>query len=713
MLQVIQNLKDGRTEVVDVPAPGVRPGTVLIRTVRSLVSPGTERMVVGFGKANLFDKARQQPDKVRQVLAKVRSDGVLPTLDAVQAKLDQPVALGYCNAGVVLAVGEGVPDLKPGDAVVSNGPHAEVVSVPHRLVARVPDGVGFDDAAFTVLAAIGLQSVRLLEPTLGERFAVFGLGAIGLLSVQILRAHGAQVLGVDFSAERCALAREFGAQSVDLSRGEDPVAAALAWTGGVGVDGALLAAATDSDEPIHQAATMCRRRGRIVLVGVVGLKLQRDDFYKKELSFQVSCSYGPGRYDVEYEQKGQDYPIGWVRWTQQRNFEAILELLRDGRLRVGPLLSGRVPLSEAPAFYERLATGEGGLAVLIEYEGRDERTLLRRSVGGENPSATPRAVGPRPRARVSVLGAGEHCTRVLLPALKETRAECWTIGTQQGTSAAHAGRKFGFRRTTSDLQAMLDDGETDALLCSTRHDSHARYVLAAIERDLPIYIEKPLVLTDAELDAVQAAAQRRNARVMVGFNRRFSPLTTRALDLLAGSTAPRSIVITVNAGAIPRDHWIFDPLAGGGRLVGEGCHFVDLARCFAGSPIVDGRVRAASTGGRVIDDIFFLDLAFADGSHAAVQYLSNGNKAYPKERVEVFSAGRIVRIDNFQQLSTWGCKVGSGQRLLRQDKGHGAAVAAFVDAVRSGGPMPVPLDEQIEVSRWTLKLDAQLRGQSS
>lgn len=713
MRSVIQHLRDGRTEVVDVPAPSVRAGHVLIRTVRTLVSPGTERMLVGFGKANLLDKARQQPDKVRQVLQKVRTDGVLPTFDAVQAKLDQPVALGYCNAGVVIAVGAGVEGLSPGDGVVSNGPHAEVVCVPQRLVARIPEGVAFDDAAFTVLAAIALQSVRLLAPTLGERFTVVGLGAIGLLAVQILRAHGALVLGVDHDSSRCALARSFGAATVDLGKGEDPIAAAERWSGGVGVDGVLLAAATDSDAPAHQAAQMCRKRGRIVLVGVVGLALQRDDFYKKELSFQVSCSYGPGRYDPNYEERGQDYPLGFVRWTEQRNFEAILQLMAEGRLRCADLLSQSVKLADAPAFYARLADGAGGLAVLIEYEAQDEKLLLRQSIGATVESsvgAAPRSPA-RPQARIHVIGAGEHGTRVLLPALQRASAALRTLATRSGTSAVHAARKFGFARMSSDPDATLDDPDCDALLCTTRHDSHARYVIAAIERDLPIYVEKPLALNEQELLRIEAAiASRPSARVLVGFNRRFSPLVVQMMDALSGTRAPRSILITVNAGAIPRDHWIFDPKVGGGRLIGEGCHWVDLARAIAGTPIIGGSIRAARSEGRVVDDVFFVDLAFADGSHATFQYLANGNKGYPKERIEVFCGGRIVRIDNFQTLQGWGFSRSLSTRLLRQDKGHDDAVGAFIDAVRSGGPMPVPFAEAAEVTRWTFRLDAALRG---
>lgn len=702
MRQIVQSLKTGETTLAEVPAPACKPGTVLIRTHTSVVSVGTERMLIDFGNANLLDKARQQPDKVKEVLAKIRTNGVIPTLEAVQFKLESEMPLGYCNAGEVIEVGAGVPDLEVGDRVISNGPHAEVVRVPHRLTAKIPEGVSYESAVWTVLGSIGLQGIRLAAPTLGESIVVVGLGPIGLLSVQMLRAAGCQVAAIDLNPARCALAEQFGALAIDPSQC-DPVEAVMAWTGGRGADAVLLTLATRSDEPVAQAAQMSRKRGRIVLVGVSGLNLSRADFYEKELSLQVSCSYGPGRYDSDYEDRGQDYPAAFVRWTEQRNFDAVLRLLADGGMDPSPLVTHNATLTEAPALYGRIAAGEAVLGALIAYPTAPDEARVR--------SQTLEARSPKPGAPrkgvFGVLGAGNFAMRQMLPLLDEMDVRLRTVASSGGLTAGAAARKFHIERSTTDVKTLLDDPEIDSLLVATRHDSHAQYVIDGLERGKALYVEKPLAVTEADLDRVQAAYDAAESPlVMVGFNRRYAPLTLKMKDLLRSVSEPKVFLATVNAGAIPAGVWVHDPVAGGGRIIGEGCHFIDLLRFLAGSPIVSWSCTAMPTGGSVEvgEDKASITLGFADGSFGTVHYLANGHSAFPKERIEVFAGEKIARIDNFKSLQTWGWPKSRTGLKLRQDKGHANALKAFVSAVQGDGVAPIPFEELMEISRATIHI---------
>ncbi|MRH78516.1 zinc-binding dehydrogenase [Spiribacter sp. C176] len=710
MKQILQSLKTGATEVAEVPVPRVSSGSLLIQTSQTLVSTGTERMLVEFGKAGWLEKARQQPDKVKMVLDKIRTDGLQPTLEAVFNKLDQPLPLGYCNVGRVVAVGAGVTGYKLGQRVISNGRHAEVVSVPVNLCASVPDDVSDEAAAFTVLGAIGLQGIRLAQPTLGETVVVTGLGLIGLMTVQLLRAQGCRVLGVDFDVEKLALARQFGAGVVDLSAGQDPVAAAMAFSRGRGVDAVLITAATKSNEPVHQAAQMCRKRGRIVLVGVTGLELSRADFYEKELSFQVSCSYGPGRYDPAYEEKGFDYPVGFVRWTEQRNFEAVLDMMADGRLDVAPLISHRFDIDDAPKAYEVVAGSEPSLGILLRYPGveltaTDRTVSLHHTSAGEEASISNSQSASGPVPRVSFIGAGNYATAVLIPAFKAAGARLHSVASSGGVSGVHAGRKYGFAETTTDSDQLFTDKTTDAVVITTRHNSHARFVMQALTAGKHVFCEKPLCLTLDELAEIEAAwaEQETDGRhvLMVGFNRRFASQVVKIKSLLGGVTGPKSFVMTVNAGAIPADHWTQDLEVGGGRIVGEGCHFIDLLRFLAASPIVAWG-RAAMNA--ATQDTVTINLEFADGSIGTIHYFANGAKAFPKERLEVFAQGRVLQLDNYRRLTGFGWPGFKKMNLWRQDKGQKACAAAFLEAVRSGGLAPIPVEEIFEVSRVSIEL---------
>jgi predicted dehydrogenase/threonine dehydrogenase-like Zn-dependent dehydrogenase len=721
MKQILQSLKTGTTEVAEVPCPAVKRGQLLIRSSHTLVSVGTERMLVEFGKASYIDKARQQPDKVRMVLDKIRTDGLMPTLEAVFNKLDQPLPLGYCNVGTVLEAGAGVAGFAPGDRVVSNGKHAEVVSVPLNLCARVPNGVADEEAAFTVLGAIALQGIRLVQPTLGETVVVTGLGLIGLVAVQLLRAHGCRVLGLDFDPEKLALARGFGAEVVNLAAGQDPVAAALAYSRGRGVDAVIITASTKSNEPVHLAALMCRKRGRIVLVGVTGLELSRADFYEKELSFQVSCSYGPGRYDPGYEEKGNDYPVGFVRWTEQRNLEAVLDMMAEGRLDVKPLISHRFALDQAEQAYALVGGAGPSLGILLQYPTPAQKPVdvLRQPTvalggqtslrGGAADAAIQGAMDRRAslamtggRAVLGFVGSGNYATAVLIPAFKAAGARLKTVASSGGVSGLHAGRKFGFEATTTDTASLWADRDVNAVVVTTRHDSHAGFVLQALAAGKHVFVEKPLCLTLDELAQIEAVKAGAAApMVMVGFNRRFAPQVQKIGTLLKGVTGPKCFVMTVNAGAIPAEHWTQDPEVGGGRIVGEACHFIDLLRFLAGARIAGHQVtRMDSQTG----DSVSISLKFEDGSMGLVHYLANGSKAFPKERLEVFAAGRVLQLDNFRKLKGFGWPGFGTMNLWRQDKGQKACAAAFVQAVAKGGPAPIPFDEIAEVARVTIEV---------
>jgi len=665
-------------------------------------------MLVEFGKAGWIEKARQQPDKVRLVLDKIRTDGLMPTLEAVFSKLDRPLPLGYCNVGMVMEVGKDVVGLSKGERVVSNGKHAEVVSVPMNLCAKVPEGVPDDAAAFAVVAAVGLQGIRLVGPTLGEAVVVTGLGLIGLATVQLLRAHGCRVLGIDFDAERLTLAQRFGAETVDLGSGQDPVAAAQVFSRGRGVDAAIITASTKSNEPVHQAALMCRKRGRIVLVGVTGLELSRADFYEKELSFQVSCSYGPGRYDPNYEDKGQDYPLAYVRWTEQRNFEAVLDMMADGRLDVKPLISHRFRIDEAEKAYELVAGTAPSLGILLQYPTAEEKpeTDLRRTTVR---LAQPAAGGGK--VAVAFVGSGNYATAVLIPAFKDAGARLKGVASSGGVSGLHAARKFGFEETTTDTDSVFADPQVTAVAITTRHDSHARLVCQALAARKHVFVEKPLALTLDDLDGIErahaeAVAQGERPVIMVGFNRRFAPQAKKIKALLEGVKAPKAFVMTVNAGAIPKEHWTQDPAVGGGRIIGEACHFIDLLRFLAGAPI-DRRNSHRMEG--ATGDTATIELGFADGSIGTIHYFANGSRSYPKERLEVFAAGRVLQLDNFRRLAGFGWPGFGKMNLWRQDKGQKACAAAFVRAIEEGGEAPIGFEELMEVSRVAIEMSESLR----
>ena len=661
-------------------------------------------MLADFGRGSYLQKARQQPDKVRQVVDKARTDGLLPTIEAVQHKLNEPLPMGYANAGRVVEVGSGVVGFQPGDRIASTGPHAEWVVAPTTLASKVPDGgknVPAEHAAFATVGAIAVQSTRLAAPALGERFVVSGLGLIGLLTVQLLRRSGCHVLALDFSPERLALVKSFGAQTVDL-RNVNPLAAAGAFTDACGVDGVIIAAATDSDEPVQQAAQMCRKRGRIVLVGVAGLQLNRADFYEKELSFQVSCSYGPGRYDSSYEDKAQDYPIGFVRWTAARNQRAILELIDADHLDVEPLISHRFPIDQAKSAYDLLVGGDPSLGIILDYPPSETSAPNQHVVHLRPASPRSQPIGHRP-VRLGFIGAGSFTRKVLLPALTDQEVDLAVIASRNGTTAALAGRQFGFERATTRADSdVLEAEDIDAVFVTTRHDTHASYVQRALECGKHVFVEKPLTIATDQLEAVRGTLDDlgpASPLLMVGFNRRFAPQAAAIANHVRGS-GPMAIQMTINTGHVPRDSWLHDQEVGVGRIAGEGCHFIDSARFIIGSPIAD--IHTTYLGTPEPRDSAVIAMTFDDGSIATISYLSNGNSKVPRERLEVFSQGRVARLENFRRLTGAGFRDLTPARLARQDTGHAAAVAAFLTAIREGAASPIPPHELLEVSEASL-----------
>ena len=675
MKQLTQNLKTGETRLEDVPAPLVRRGQVLIQTRRSLVSPGTERMLVEFGRASLIAKARQQPDKVRQVLDKIRSDGLLPTLNAVFHKLGQPMPLGYCNVGTVLAVGEGVTDLRPGDRVASNGPHAEVVCVPRKLVAPIPDGVSDDEATFTVVGAIGLQGIRLLNPTLDETIVVIGLGLIGLLTAELLRLNGCRVIGVDIDETKVDLARQRGITVLN-STGTDPAAFVLSLTTGVGADGVVITASATNDDLVSQAARMSRKRGRIVLIGVVEMRLNRAEFYEKELRFQVSCAYGPGRYDDVYEQQGHDYPPAFVRWTENRNFQTILNLLASEQLAVKSLITQNVPFAEFNTIYGTIGQSRA-IASLMHYpEAVDLNPVVAlretRYVGGTG--------------TVGVIGAGNFAGATLLPALKAAGATLKTIASTGGLNATLLAKKFGVGQSTTDYRQILDDPGIDLCVIATRHDSHARLTVDALRAGKHVFVEKPLAIFADELADVIDAHQASGRTIMVGYNRRFSPLAQKMKALLGGGQSgevPMNVVVTINAGPVPINSWVHDRTVGGGRIVAEAGHFVDFITFLTGSRVVSVCLNAMGRHPTETTDSVSLLLRYENGATGVVNYFANGSKAYAKERVEVYSQGRTLVLDNFRKLTGYGFR-GFSSLSGRQDKGHTEQMKRLIMQMRDG-----------------------------
>jgi len=697
MKQIILPFNTGTPQLEQIPAPGIEDGQVLIQTTASVVSPGTERMLLNFGKAGWVGKMLQHPDRVKEVIQKIRSEGVISTIQAVRRKLEQPIPLGYSQAGIVLGLGKGVTGFQVGDRVASNGGHAEMVSVPKNLVCRVPDEVPDEQAAFTVLGAIALQGIRLAQPEYGECFVVIGLGLIGQLVAQLLKANGCRVIGTDLHQQRLDLTAAQGIETLQQASGDS----IRSLTKGYGADGVIITASSDSPEIMQLAADCCRKRGRIILTGVVGLQLNRDLFFKKELRFMVSASYGPGRYDPEYELKGQDYPLAYVRWTENRNFEAVLQAMKAGQLNVQALITSRKPLEAFAEVYESLED-PAQLACVFSYSGKPDTVRNVRY-------ATP--ISGTKNGAIAVIGAGNYSGSILLPGLKAAGANILHIISKSGLSASNLAKKYQIPEAGTDYQKVLDDQRVSGIVISTPHHLHASQCVAALAANKHVFVEKPLALNREELDQIREEIPGSSGTVTVGFNRRFAPLARKAKTILEGIGGPINILITINAGILPRDHWTKDPVIGGGRILGEACHFVDLSAFFANSLISGVCANELRLDDGLPAENVSILLRFANGSQASIQYLSNGNKAYDKERIELYGAGQTIIIENWKSLRHFGVK-GIHTEKMGMDKGHKALLNQWSQCIQQGGELPIPTVEILNSSLATLAIPESIQQEA-
>ncbi|HYO90667.1 MAG TPA: bi-domain-containing oxidoreductase [Pyrinomonadaceae bacterium] len=709
MKQILQNNKTGRLEVVDVPPPVVQRGRVLVRTARSLISAGTERMTVDQGKKSLLERARENPELVKQVLERAKNEGVLNTFNAVRSKLGSFTALGYSASGVVVAVGDDVTEFRAGDRVACAGvgyaSHAEMLSVPKNLCVRLPGELGFDAGAFGTLGAIALQGVRLAEPTLGEAVVVIGLGLLGQLTVQLLKANGCRVFGIDLDAQKIELARSLGAEAGSLNDA-DAKRAVMEWSRGRGADAVLITAATSSNQPLELAGEISRLKGRVVAVGMVGLDIPRNLFFSRELSLRISMSYGPGRYDAEYEERGHDYPFAYVRWTEGRNIEAFLDLVSSGGVDVERLITHRFPVEDGEHAYRLISgeTNEPYLGVLLEYD-------ILRPVERRVEIAEKKGAASQNGVRIGMIGAGGYAQGMLLPHFQSAGVEFESIATATGLTARSIGEKYGFHHAVADASDILADKNVNLVVIATRHDSHAELAAQALKGGKHVFVEKPLAMNDEELEAVIQAAQSSEGQLMVGFNRRFAPHARAAHDFFKERQNPLSISYRVNAGRIPLSHWIQDPQQGGRRIIGEVCHFIDFMHFLTGA--LTTRVYAEAVQGRNSEvpdeDNVFITVRLSDGSNGSIAYLSEGDKGLPKERVEIFGGGKSFVLDDFRAatLDRYGRE--EAMKLRGQDKGQRDYVALACAVVREGLGAPIALGDLATTTRATFRILESLR----
>jgi predicted dehydrogenase/threonine dehydrogenase-like Zn-dependent dehydrogenase len=706
MKQVIQNLRSGVLKVDEVPDTIVKPGGILVRNVASLISPGTERMSIELAQKSLIGKARERPDLVRQVITKVKRDGVLSTMRAVEARLDAPLAPGYSSSGMVIEVGRGAEEFRVGDRVACAGmnyaSHAEVVFIPTNLAVRVPEGVGFDDASFVTLGAIALQGIRTAEVKLGETVAVIGLGLLGQLTCQMLKAAGCRVIGIDLDEARTELARQHGAD-LALQRGQDVEASIDRFTDGYGADAIIVTAAADTNDPVELAGAIARDRAIVSVVGAVRMEVPRKVYYEKELQLRLSRSYGPGRYDRQYEEGGVDYPISYVRWTERRNMEEFLRLVASGSVRVGNLITHRYPIADAERAYSMITSGDpNSLGIVLTYppDNGTQTTAIR--TASARPGSAARIEG---KVRIGLIGAGNFARSALLPSLKKmSDVEFGGVATATGRNAKATAKQFGFEWCTTDYRQIIESTGIDAVLIATRHDLHAEIAACALAAGKATFVEKPLATTRDGLDTVIHALEDAGDRLQVGFNRRFSPLAIRLRDAFKGIES-LAMTYRINAGPMPRDSWIAGA-EGGGRIVGEVCHFVDFFQFLTGADPVE--VFAYKTA--LDSDNLSVVLKFGDGSTGNINYFSTGDRAFPKERIEIYGSGSIGIIEDFRSVEIWrdGRRTRSGR--LNQDKGIDAELKKFVAWTRNGGEPPVPAGDLIMTTLTTFAIERSLES---
>ncbi len=709
MKQLLQNIKNGKTIVEDVPVPTPREGMALVKVSASLVSAGTERMVVEFAEKSYLGKARSRPDLVKQTLDKAKREGILPTVNAVFNRLDQPMALGYSTAGTIIALGKNMQGFKVGQRVACAGggyaTHAEYNVVPKNLLTPLPKNVDFESAAFTTLGAIALHGFRLAEPQLGENVAVIGLGLLGLLTIQFAAAAGCNVLGIDLDPKRIKLASSLGLQAVSRSQAES---AAAAFTASRGFDAVIICADTSSNDPIELAGVIARDRAKVVATGAVGLNIPRKIYYEKELAFINSRSCGPGRYDSNYEENGNDYPIGYIRWTEGRNFQSVVDLISGGKLKVTPLISHRFPIEDGEQAYE-IITGkkkESFLGVLLKYpdsEWKVESRSIHFPLSTRAKNAT---------VKLGVLGAGLYANATLLPVIKNNKDfELVGIASSGGLHAQHSGKKFGFQYATSSEDEIINDKNINTVAILTRHDSHSELVIKALKAGKHVFVEKPLAITSKQLEQITKTLSTHHSLLTVGFNRRFSPLAKSLSSFFLNRNESLHAHYRINAGYLPSNHWTQDEQLGGGRIIGEVCHFIDMLTFLVGAAPVSVSAHALPNNGKYREDNVSMTFTFPDGSLGVVDYLANGDKSSPKERLEVFCEGMIAVLDDYVSLTT----VKDGKKKVEsmaQDKGWKAEMSAFAESIKSGVGAPIPYEQLIGVTKSTFAAVESIRSKS-
>ena len=702
MKQVIQNFKTGDLYVDEVPAPALQPGMVLVQNAYSLISAGTERGTVKVGQASLIGKARQRPDLVAQVLQNVKKEGLKATIDKVRTKLDSLKALGYSTAGTVIASMDSDERFKPGDRVACAGQdyasHSEIVGIPQNLVSRIPDNVSFEEASFTTLGAIALQGVRQAEPTLGENVCVIGLGLLGQITCQLLKANGVNVFGIDLNEKLVGLATENGARVAKTRSDSSLMASIENFTNGHGFDSIIITAAAPSNDPIELSAKIARKKGTVIVVGAVNMDIPRDpDFYRKELDLRMSCSYGPGRYDVNYEENGHDYPYAYVRWTEQRNMDAFLNLISVGAISVKSLITHSFDITEGENAYDIVLgkTPEFHIGILLKYP-HDE--IVQPVTSVQVGSAATEKIN------VGVIGAGSFAQSYLLPNITAGGASLDTVVTSKGITAKNVASKFGFNTSSSSAQDILTNDGINTVFIATPHNTHASYTIDALQSGKHVFVEKPLAMNNDELDQVIAARNQSQANLMVGYNRRFAPVAVEIKNAIAGSNEPVIVNCRVNAGFIPKDHWTQNPKLGGGRVIGEMCHFIDLMQFFTDG--VPTRVYAASVNTdnaqSTPHDNMVVTVSFDNGSIGIMTYLANGDKSVPKELIEVSAAGVMGRILDFRSGTLH--KNNKVTKLKSNGKGHKQEVLAFLQSINEGTASPIPFDSLIATSRVTFAM---------
>ena len=704
MKQIVQFLNNGKVEVIQIPKPIINNNKILVRSCKSLISSGTEKMLLEFGKSNLISKVLREPEKAKLVLSKIAKEGVLSTYNTVNDKLKKPISIGYCNVGRIEFSPFGQFNI--GDRVISNGPHAEYFNVSKNLCAHVPDNVSDETAVFTVLASVGLQGIRLVKPTLGETIVVIGLGLIGLLTVQILVANGNNVIGIDTNDDRLKLAKKYGVTTINANKNKEILDLCFEKTNGHGVDAVIITAATKSNTPISMSSKICRQRGRVVLVGVVGLNLDRAEFYKKEITFQVSCSYGPGRYDQNYENLGLDYPVGFVRWTEQRNFETILQLMKNGKINVSNLITHYFDIKDGDKGIKLLDKKVNHLGIIINYPNKNTTFNKNEKIklNIENKNITVPNIG--------FIGAGNYASKYLIPALTKTKATLNTIISSNGITSHSNGLKFGFSSISNNSKDIFLNKNINCVFIASRHDSHASYVLEALKFNKNVFCEKPLCINMKELEEIKNNKIKKDkVSLMVGFNRRFSPLVKIICNLLKTVHNPKNFVLTVNAGFIEQDNWIQNMEEGGGRVIGEVCHFIDLLMFLSKSKIVGSKVNVLKNqiNTPIINDNLTISLNFEDGSLGVINYFSNGHKMYQKEKLEIFSGGKVLLLEDYKSLKAWGFSNFNKKSLFFQDKGQIECTKLFINSLKKGIDL-INFNEIYDVSKNSIIISEKIRN---